>query len=422
MKLKLRKCIQNKVFQNAVWMIGDKAYMLVLQFFIGVKIANLYGATLYGTFALASSYMTFSTILTEILNTRILKIYYGKNSKTVSTSMWFYFFCSIVTILISAVVCLQERSLFSEILLLIAISNLFGNVGIAITNYYEYLLKSSVVLIIKNTIGTTSYLIQLYLLWQGFSIFYILGIKLSESLIKIVILLLIFQKEKKGKNTGLDIKLLMAMIRESFFLWITYISYIIYTQLDRVMIGNILGVEEVGVYSIAVGLSNTSMIILSPIMNSIFPKMLSDFRINYNEYLRKYKMLTFSMTQLYFFGGITSCFVLQFIFPYFFNEEYYEAVYIYGILMIGVLFRANAAFQTSHITIKNNTKLNFMKTIIGLGINIVLNTCLIPKYGIYGAAMATSFTSFVTLFVIDFFIPSYREHAWIQLRAFYRWK
>lgn len=64
--------------------------------------------------------------------------------------------------------------------------------------------------------------------------------------------------------------------------------------------------------------------------------------------------------------------------------------------------------------------MNFIKTLIGLMANILLNWFFIPYYGINGAAFATVITNFITLFLLDFFIPSYREHAWIQWRSFYQ--
>ena len=50
-------------------------------------------------------------------------------------------------------------------------------------------------------------------------------------------------------------------------------------------------------------------------------------------------------------------------------------------------------------------------------INIVLNYIFIKKYGVIGAAISTSITHFITLFVLDFFIKEYREQAGIQLRS-----
>ena len=37
-----------KIIKNIGWLIFDRIFILVLQFFIGVKIANYYGSSSYG--------------------------------------------------------------------------------------------------------------------------------------------------------------------------------------------------------------------------------------------------------------------------------------------------------------------------------------------------------------------------------------
>ena len=69
------------------------------------------------------------------------------------------------------------------------------------------------------------------------------------------------------------------------------------------------------------------------------------------------------------------------------------------------------------MTLKNITKKSFYKTLISLILNIILNSILIKKYGMNGAAIATLITQFTALFVIDFFIKEYREQAFVQLKS-----
>ena len=93
------------------------------------------------------------------------------------------------------------------------------------------------------------------------------------------------------------------------------------------------------------------------------------------------------------------------------------AIPTYAVLTITVFFRANGALQTGHMTIKKITQKIFFKTFSGVIINAILNYYLIRIYGVVGVAIATSITAFLTLFVFDFFIPEYREHAIIQLKS-----
>ena len=87
-------------------------------------------------------------------------------------------------------------------------------------------------------------------------------------------------------------------------------------------------------------------------------------------------------------------------------------------MTVSIFFKANGALQTGHMTLKKITKKSFYKTLFGLILNIGLNLILISKYGVYGAAVATSVTQIFTIFIVDYFIKEYREQFFIQLKSF----
>ena len=215
----------------------------------------------------------------------------------------------------------------------------------------------------------------------------------------------------------INVQLIKNIIIESLYLWLSFIGFLIYTQTDKIMLGSMLGNEEVGIYSIAVNLMQVLAILITPIQVSIFPKMLELYKKNYKEYYNFYFKLNTVVTQLYLFLSILSIIVVNFLFLKIFSYQYILAIPTYIILTISVFFKANGALQSTHVTIKNITKKIFYKTFIGIIINVILNYIFIKKYRVIGAALSTSITHFITLFVLDFFIKEYREQAWIQLKS-----
>ncbi|QYR63959.1 hypothetical protein [Fusobacterium animalis] len=63
----------NKILKNIGWLLFDKIFILILQFFIGIKVANYYGSESFGLYNYALSIVAFSSILFELLNDRIIK-------------------------------------------------------------------------------------------------------------------------------------------------------------------------------------------------------------------------------------------------------------------------------------------------------------------------------------------------------------
>ena len=68
--------MSNKVLKNICWLLFDKVFILLLQFLIGVKIANYYGSESFGMYNYAMSIVAFSSILFELLNDRVIKKFF----------------------------------------------------------------------------------------------------------------------------------------------------------------------------------------------------------------------------------------------------------------------------------------------------------------------------------------------------------
>ena len=225
-----------------------------------------------------------------------------------------------------------------------------------------------------------------------------------------------YLKEKKSK-LKINIVLLKKMYKESIYLWLGFLGSLIYTQMDKLMLGGMLGNKAVGVYSVAISLSQFLAIIIFPIQVSIYPKMLELYKKNKKEYYNFYQKCNTLITQFYLIASILSVFVVKLLFLKIYSFEYVEAISIYAVLTVSIFFKANGALQTGHVTIRNIAKKIVYKTFSGLIINMILNYFFIKKFGIIGAAIATSITSFITLFLLDFFIKEYYRQAIIQLKS-----
>lgn len=413
----------NKIIKNIGWLIFDKIFILILQFFIGVKIANYYGSEQYGIYNYIIAIVSFSSIFFELINGRVIKTYYTEeNYHNIIYNVTFFrnviaIMIFIFALLTKFIINIDKFSYF--VLVLLTLNMILSTSTIGIENYFEYKLESKKMVVSNNIVIVVSYILQYIGMLLGYSMILLPLVSCIGTLIKITILKYLYKKKYGTKKENkIDKKIIYGMIKDSFYLWASFVAFLIYVQIDKIMIGTMLGKKEVGIYAIGVQLSTILAIILGPIQTSIFPKMISLYKENYEKYYNFYLKINYYITQIYVWGSIASIFVLRYMFKYVFSEEYNDAVVVYAILTIGILMKANGALQTSHMTIKEITKKSFYKTTVGLFINVILNYVLIKKYGIVGSAFASSITHIFTLFIIDFFIKEYREQAFIQLKSF----
>lgn len=414
-----------KIINNIGWLIFDKIFILLLQFFVGVKIANYYGATLFGQYSYAISLVAFSNIFFELINSRVLKKYYTKENFNILVFNTNFFKNSIAIILFFIPIIYKffykiDNTLF-YLLILLCLDNILMTATSGIENFFEYKLEAKRIVISNNIVKIISYFLQYICMILNKGIIFIAIVRCIGSLIRVIILKYQYNSSYLGKlenkSVKLDIKLIVKIIDESKYLWFSFVSFLIYTQTDRLMINHYLGVEEVGVYTIGMQLSSILAILIGPIQNSLFPKFLELYRNDYQKYYNFYKLTNTIITQFYLVITLISIVVVKYTFKYVYSSQYNGAILIYSILAFSVFIKANGSLQTSHMTIKNITQKSFYKTLVSLILNIILNILLIPKYGINGAAIATLITQFIALFLIDFFIKEYQEQAIIQLKS-----
>lgn len=410
-----------KIIKNILWIIIDKLLFILLQFFIGVKIINFYGSEIYGEYSYARTIVAFSPILLDIINLGVVKEYYKEDfNKIVSNITTFKSMLSLVIFLFSLLIYplfVETKQLYILIILL-NLDNLFTSLTIGIENYFEFSLCSKKITIANNIIRLCSYLLQLFGVYNGLSIVMIPIIWIFSNILRMIILKIFYYAQfKKKVKLMFDKKLILELMKNSYYLWITQVVFLVYTHIDKVMIKKILGLSEVGIYSVALQLTIILSIIIVPFQNSVYPRLLEMFRINYSKYLTEYLRLNTIFTQFYFLASILSIFVVRYLFKYVYSTEYLPAIRCYEILVISIFIKANTALQINHMTLKKITKKSFYKAVIGVMINIMLNKILIIKYGINGAAMATTITQIV-VFILDLFIQEYREHFFIQIKSF----
>ena len=90
-------------------------------------------------------------------------------------------------------------------------------------------------------------------------------------------------------------------------------------------------------------------------------------------------------------AAIISAIVMQYVINFFYGPEFMPGVQPFRILLIGIVLGAFSKILANDIAARDLPQYNFYTSIAVVSLNITLNFIFIPKWGILGAAMATSF-------------------------------
>ncbi len=208
-----------------------------------------------------------------------------------------------------------------------------------------------------------------------------------------------------------------SLLSQSWALILSGALAIIYFRIDQVMLGQMAGDEEVGVYSTAVRLSEVWYFIPVAIATSVFPALIKARLRGEEIYYTRLQQLYDLMAWLGLVVAIFFTFASDKVIVLIFGEEYAAAGPILSVhIWAGVFIFLKVAMSRWLI---NEGKLNFLFISSGLGavVNVALNLVMIPRYGGMGAAVATVISYAIAgLFSCFLYRPTW-SNGWMMIKA-----
>lgn len=201
----------------------------------------------------------------------------------------------------------------------------------------------------------------------------------------------------------LDFVLLRKQILFGFWIYSSTLLIYLNYRIDQFLIKGILGVAEMGVYSVSVSLAELLFLIPGSVGTAILGKL---YNIDFSS-IKERKNIT-AVTVKYTFYiclglGIVGMAMTPLI-PWVYGSEYAGASMPTLILFIGVIFASIGKVSSSYFQSIGNTVYHLIITGSTFSINVILNFILIPRMGINGAAVASSISYFMygVLYIIAF--------------------
>jgi PST family polysaccharide transporter len=180
-----------------------------------------------------------------------------------------------------------------------------------------------------------------------------------------------------------------TLVQESWPLLLSSISIMIYMKIDQIMLGEWSGDHAVGIYSVAVRLSEVWYLIPVIICHSLLPSIVEAKKVSERLYLRRLQRLFDLLSAVAYPIAIPMAFLSGRLVTTLFGQPYAEAGPVLAIhIWAGVSVFLGVAKESYMIT-EGLTKFSMAMTFGGAVINVALNCLLIPAYGAMGAAVAT---------------------------------
>ena len=395
------------LFKNIFFIAFRQIFTALIGLLLVVLIARFYGPEGNGLFTVV---LLLPSTLIHILNLGIpsSNVYFiGKNPNLTKEifilNFWITLLLCILGFVIGAILIIFFHNfIFPSIdhyLLWIALFSFpLGLIQNTINSLIHALEKFRLynTLLIFTPISLTIAILILILLKET-EIKYLVGSQIISHIVTILLSLFCiikfdFSNKKTLQFKDLYKQLFKFGIKSHLSNLVTFLNY----KIDIFLTNLLLGPVAVGIYVIAVSLSERLWIFSHSASTVIYPRLV---RMSGDESERK--LLTPLISRWVFFITLIfaciSFFVINFLVQFFFGDEYLEASLIYLFLLPGVLFLSCSRILSNDIASRGKPEYNLYISSVVLFVGIIGNLIFIPIFELEGAACATSISYFFHL-------------------------
>lgn len=200
-----------------------------------------------------------------------------------------------------------------------------------------------------------------------------------------------FLRKNKIKLTKISWNVIFKHFKPLIILFIPVLALSIYKLMDKIMIGKIINLTEVGLYEYAERIINLPMTLITTLGTVMLPRMSNLVAKNADKEIKEY--ISKSMKFILFLSMPICVGIIMIsndFIPFFLGNSYNKTVILVQILAITIPIISFAnVIRTQYLIPKSKDKDFSISLLLGALVNFILNYILIERYQSIGACIAT---------------------------------
>lgn len=410
--------------KNANWLIFEKIFTMSVNLFVSIILARSLGTSKFGEISYLLSLLTlfsplFSMGLMGIV-TREVFLYKESEDKVIISAIFIRIIgCCFFSILILISLFFITKSFtYRDLFIVLLIGNLFSVFNVC-EYWFEAKIKSKYVSFIRMLTTTIFSILKITAVFYfSNNIIYLIGAySLEFVFLNLSVLYLYLKISLNSLFKKIDLHYSFNLFKESFWLILSGIASVIYLKIDQVMLAEMTSMSEVGIYAVAVRMSEVWYFFPSAIVASFFASIMEAKLISYDKYVYKLQNLCNFLFCLALFIATCVTFIADFVIDILYGANYSDSSNILVIHIWASLFIFMRELLTKWLIAERLMKFSLLNNLTGAILNVVLNFYLIPLYGAIGAAYATLISYAFASYFILFAHKESRKMAYIMSKS-----
>jgi O-antigen/teichoic acid export membrane protein len=399
--------IKQTVIKNTTWLFVGEIVMRFLKLILFIYAARKLGTSEWGVFSYALALMSTFEIISDIgVNSVILRETARKTNNVkeyISTSFFLKLFLSFIsaTALFSLIFFIKNTDAVKILIPITALMLFFdsmGEFGFSLNRAFEKMELEAM-----TKIATTALLVVLGFVFildhpKAISISYAY---LIAGIVETIIMYFILRPHFSNLFSTFNKNLIPFIFREAWPLATVAIIGIIMSNIDMVILGWFTNSNNIGLYSAAQKPVQIIYLVPSLLSTAIFP-VFSRLALTDKEKIKSVirKSLNFSLIiALLINAGVLL--IGGPIFKLAFGQQYISAIPLFKIMSLAIITGGPGIIISNALFALGEQKRLIQFISVTLVTDIILCLILIPRYGIYGAAIAVTVSQTIgNLFLI----------------------
>jgi len=422
-KLEGRETLQ-QAMDNTAWMMGDQVARQVVGLLVGVWLARYLGPQQFGqlsyAFAVVLIVSPVAMLALDEISIRRMARDPACRDEILGTSFVLMLAAGLLAYILTMATILFSRPDDHLVLWLVGIlaASIIVQAFIAIEFWFESQMQWKHTVYAKTSAFMLVNVVKIVLILLKTPLIVFAWIGLAETVAGSLGLLMVY------RYRGFSIRawrfsraVAKTLLRDSWPLVFSTILTMIYLRIDQIMIGNMIGSEELGVYSVAVRISEAWYFIPSVISSAVFPVIVKTEALSEHLFYTQMQKLYNWMALLAYGVALPVAYFSEEVIHLLFSAAYMNAAPLLAILIWAGVFISLGAARQVFIVSKNRTRVNLVSIASGSALNVVLNYVLIPLHGAMGAAAATFISYWFAVHGTCFLLKPLRKTGWMMTKA-----
>lgn len=406
LKLKSHSKLRN-IASNTAWLFADRILRMVGGLLVGVWVARYLGTQQYGLFnyalAFASLFTPIFTLGLDDVVVRHLVREKSNKAEIIGTTFGLKLIGGIVSVFIAAGIIFfqeQDTTLTMWLVIILAMTGVFRATD-TIDLWFQSQVQSKYSVIAKNIAYLFSTILKVVLILTKASLLAFAWVTLAEIIMAAISLVAIYQVKGgfQFSDWRWNFSTARNLLRESFPLIFSGFTILIFMKVDQIMLGQMKGDSEVGIYSAAVRISELWYFIPSAIVSSVAPAIYTAKERSDDLYYKRITQLLRLLTYISLAIAIPMTFFSTNLVLIMFGSEYAAAGSILAVHIWTSVFVFMGLATLPWFIAEGLNHVSLGKTLLGAILNVILNFLLIPQYAGIGAAYATIISQAVAAFL-----------------------